>query len=99
MVAVNSFLAYKFKVGNSIVPASSVTKAALEALIKYYAAQYASQQLTTNVIVPGYIKKHSPDHQALPDESMQRLHHQKATKVLAMTAIKIIKVLSNQGSV
>lgn len=73
VIAVSSFLAHKFKVGNNIVPASSMAKAALEALIKSYAAQYAHQQLTANIIVPGYIKKNAPDHQPLSEQSMQTI--------------------------
>jgi len=73
VVAVSSFLAHKFIVGSSIVPASSMAKAALEALIKSYAGQYASQGITANIIVPGYIKKNSPDHKPLSKQSMQNI--------------------------
>lgn len=73
VVAVSSFLAHKFIVGTNVVPASSMAKAALEALIKSYAAQYASQGITANIIVPGYIKKNSPDHQPLSEQSLQSI--------------------------
>ena len=68
VLAVSSFLAHKFKVGSCIVPASSAAKAALEALIKSFAAQYAADGICANVIVPGYIKKNAPNHKP-PDEA------------------------------
>ena len=68
VLAVSSFLAHKFKVGTSIVPASSAAKAALEATIKSFAAQYAADGICANVIVPGYIKKNAPNHTP-PDEA------------------------------
>lgn len=73
VIAISSFLAHKYKVGTSYVPASSAAKAALEALIKSYAAQYAPEHITANIIVPGYIKKNSPDHKPLAAEAMQRI--------------------------
>ena len=73
VVAVSSFLAHKYKVGASIVPASAMAKAALEAMIKSYAAQYAPDNITANIIVPGYIKKNSPDHKPLSNEAMQNI--------------------------
>ena len=68
MVAISSFLAHKFKVGPNIVPATATAKAALEAMIKSYAAQYAGEGICANVIVPGYIKKNAPTHTP-PDEA------------------------------
>jgi 3-oxoacyl-[acyl-carrier protein] reductase len=68
IIGVSSFLAHKFKVGTCVVPASAAAKAALEALIKSFAAQYAADGLCANVIVPGYIKKNAPNHKP-PDEA------------------------------
>jgi len=73
VVAVSSFLAHKFKVGQSIVPASAMAKAGLEAMVKSYAGQYAHQGVNANIIVPGYIKKNGPDHKALDDEALQKI--------------------------
>ncbi|MCJ8319873.1 MAG: SDR family oxidoreductase [Colwellia sp.] len=73
IVAVSSFLAHKFRVGGSVVPASAMAKAGLEALIKSYAAQYASQGINANIIVPGYIKKNSPEHQPLDQASLDKI--------------------------
>ncbi len=68
VLAISSFLAHKFKVGPNIVPASATAKAALEAMIKSYAAQYAGEGICANIIVPGYIKKNAPSHTP-PDEA------------------------------
>jgi len=73
IVAVSSFLAHKFRVGESVVPASAMAKAGLEALIKSYAAQYAAQGINANIIVPGYIKKNSPEHQPLAQASLDKV--------------------------
>ncbi len=67
VLAISSFLAHKFKVGPNIVPASATAKAALEAMVKSYAAQYAGEGICANIIVPGYIKKNAPSHVA-PDK-------------------------------
>ena len=68
LLAISSFLAHKFKVGPNVVPASATAKAALEAMIKSYAAQYAGEGICANIIVPGYIKKNAPTHTP-PDEA------------------------------
>lgn len=73
IVAVSSFLAHRFKVGTNVVPASAMAKAGLEALIKSYAAQYAAQGINANIIVPGYIKKNSPEHQPLSPASLENI--------------------------
>lgn len=62
VIGISSFLAYKFMVGEQVFPASVMAKAALEGMIKSFAAQYAEVGLTANVIVPGYIKKNAPNH-------------------------------------
>jgi 3-oxoacyl-[acyl-carrier protein] reductase len=68
VIGISSFLAHKFKVGTCVVPASAAAKAALEALIKSFAAQYAADGICANVVVPGYIKKNAPNHSP-PDEA------------------------------
>jgi len=72
-VGISSFLAHKLKVGDNINPASASAKAGLEALFKSFAAQYASQGVRCNVIVPGYIKKDSPAHIPLSEQSMKNI--------------------------
>lgn len=59
IVSVSSFLAHKFY-NDSFTPISAAAKAGLEALVKSFAAQLASDKITVNAVVPGYIKK---DHQ------------------------------------
>jgi len=73
IVAVSSFLAHKFRVGENVVPASAMAKSGMEALIKSYAAQYADQNINANIIVPGYIKKNSPEHQPLSQASLDNI--------------------------
>jgi len=72
-IGVSSFLAHKMKVGENINPASACAKSGLEALLKSFAAQYASTGVRCNAIVPGYIKKNAPNHQPLSTEAMARI--------------------------
>lgn len=67
-IGVSSFLAHKMKVGENINPASACAKSGLEALLKSFAAQYASAGVRCNAIVPGYIKKNAPNQQLLSTE-------------------------------
>jgi NAD(P)-dependent dehydrogenase (short-subunit alcohol dehydrogenase family) len=73
VIGVSSFLAHKFKVGDCVVPASATAKAALEALIKSFAAQYAADGICANVIVPGYIKKNAPNHTPPSEATLNRI--------------------------
>lgn len=73
VVAVSSFLAHKFQNGGNSVPASAAAKAGLEALVKSLAVHVAEKSITVNCIVPGYIKKNSPDHVDLSDESYKNI--------------------------
>lgn len=73
VITVSSFLAHRYLLGEMVMPASSAAKAALEAMTKSYAAQYASQGISANSICPGYIKKNSPDHTPPSDETLKRI--------------------------
>lgn len=73
VVAISSFLAYRFKVGELVFPASAMAKAALEGMIKSCAAQYAQTGLTANSIVPGYIKKNAPNHTPPDQAGLQQI--------------------------
>jgi len=75
-IGISSFLAHKMIVGENINPASASAKAGLEALFKSFAAQYAAQGVRCNVIVPGYIKKDSPEHIPLDDQTMKNITNQ-----------------------
>src|SRR5258706_4010545 len=57
VVAVSSFTAHEFKLGESFFPASAASKRGLEGLAKSLAAQLAPTKATVNVVVPGYIQK------------------------------------------
>lgn len=73
VVGISSFLAHRYKIGDSIVPASATAKSALEALIKSFAAQYAAEGISANIIAPGYIKKNAPDHTPPDEASLARM--------------------------
>lgn len=73
VITVSSFLAHKYLLGDMVMPASSAAKAALEAMTKSYAAQYAREGITANSICPGYIKKNSPDHTPPSEETLKRI--------------------------
>jgi 3-oxoacyl-[acyl-carrier protein] reductase len=72
VVAVSSFLAHEFKLGDDAFPASAASKRGLEGLAKSFAAQLASSSVTVNVVVPGYIKKDAGTLTALNDELWQK---------------------------
>jgi len=73
VLAISSFLAHKFKVGDQVFPASASAKAALEAMIKSLAVQSAGSGLTANIIVPGYIKKNAPQHRPPDPAGLQEI--------------------------
>lgn len=62
IIAISSFLAHRFQLDDTYVPASAASKAALEAMVKSLAMQLASNNIPVNAIVPGYIKKDGPNH-------------------------------------
>jgi 3-oxoacyl-[acyl-carrier protein] reductase len=57
IVAVSSFLAHIFRLGGQAFPASAAAKAGMEGLARSLAAQFASDGITVNCIVPGYVRK------------------------------------------
>jgi NAD(P)-dependent dehydrogenase (short-subunit alcohol dehydrogenase family) len=68
VVAVSSFVAHEFKLGDTFFPASAASKRGLEGLAKSLAAQLAPTNATVNVVVPGYIQKDPGTHTALNPE-------------------------------
>jgi len=68
VVAVSSFVAHEFKLGDDFFPASAASKRGLEGLAKALAAQLAASNATVNVVVPGYIRKDAGTVTALNDE-------------------------------
>ncbi len=73
IIAVSSFLAHRFQLDDTFVPASAASKAALEAMAKSLAMQLASQQITVNTIIPGYIKKDGINHTPVNESTRNKL--------------------------
>jgi NAD(P)-dependent dehydrogenase (short-subunit alcohol dehydrogenase family) len=57
VVAVSSFVAHVFRLGESGFPASAAAKAGIEALVKSLAVQVAAAGVTVNAVAPGYVQK------------------------------------------
>ncbi|SEL73235.1 NAD(P)-dependent dehydrogenase, short-chain alcohol dehydrogenase family [Colwellia chukchiensis] len=73
IIAVSSFLAHRYQLGDTFVPASAASKAALEAMVKSLAMQLASKGIPVNAIVPGYVKKDGPNHTQPSAEVLNKL--------------------------
>jgi NAD(P)-dependent dehydrogenase (short-subunit alcohol dehydrogenase family) len=56
VVAVSSFVAHRYRLGENF-PTSAAAKAALEALARAAAIQFASSGITVNCVAPGYTRK------------------------------------------
>lgn len=72
VVAVSSFLAHVFRLGDDAFPASAAAKAGLEGLVRSLAAQLAPKGVTVNCVVPGYIQKEPGTHSSLDAAGWQR---------------------------
>ena len=64
MIAVSSFVAHVFRLEHPIFPASAAAKAALEALVKSLALEWAPA-ITVNAVAPGFTRKDPGAHAAL----------------------------------
>lgn len=73
VVAISTFLAHVFRLGGSVFPASSSSKAGLEALAKSLAVQIAPKGVTVNVVAPGYVEKEPGTHSALTPEQWKQV--------------------------
>lgn len=60
VVAVSSFVAHVFRLGETAFPASAAAKAGIEALVKSLAVQLAPAGVTVNAVAPGYVQKSDP---------------------------------------
>jgi NAD(P)-dependent dehydrogenase (short-subunit alcohol dehydrogenase family) len=63
-VAVSSFVAHVFRLETPLFPASAAAKAALEALVKVLAIEWAPA-ITVNAVAPGFTRKDAGAHAAL----------------------------------
>ena len=66
LIAVSSFVAHVFRTDTPIFPASAAAKAAVEALVKALAIEWAPT-ITVNAVAPGYTRKDAGAHRALTD--------------------------------
>jgi NAD(P)-dependent dehydrogenase (short-subunit alcohol dehydrogenase family) len=73
VVAISTFLAHVFRLGGSVFPASSSSKAGLEALAKSLAVQLAPKGVTVNIVAPGYVEKEPGTHSALTPEQWKQV--------------------------
>jgi NAD(P)-dependent dehydrogenase (short-subunit alcohol dehydrogenase family) len=71
VVAVSSFVAHVYKLGDSGFPASAAAKAGIEALVKSLAVQLAATGGTVNAVAPGYVQKSDPAKSAIDPAAWQ----------------------------
>ena len=71
VVAVSSFVAHRFNLGDVFV-ASAAAKAGLEALARALAVELAPNGVTVNCVVPGYIRKDAEIDGSLPNMDRRR---------------------------
>lgn len=64
LVAVSSFVAHVFRLEHPVFPASAAAKAALEALVRALAVEWAPA-ITVNAVAPGFTQKDPGAHAAL----------------------------------
>ncbi len=72
VVAVSSFIATKFQNVDLKFPAGAAAKAALEAMVKAAAVEYAPSGITVNAVAPGYVRKDGVRHN-IPDSRWPEL--------------------------
>ena len=70
LVAVSSFVAHVFRPDVPVFPASAAAKAALEALVRALAIEWAPQ-VTVNAVAPGFTRKDPGAHAALDPQQME----------------------------
>jgi NAD(P)-dependent dehydrogenase (short-subunit alcohol dehydrogenase family) len=70
LIAVSSFVAHVFRSDTPTFPASAAAKAAVEALVKALAIEWAPT-VTVNAVVPGYTRKDPGAHAALSETQWQ----------------------------
>jgi NAD(P)-dependent dehydrogenase (short-subunit alcohol dehydrogenase family) len=70
LVAVSSFVAHVFRTDMPVFPASAAAKAALEALVRALAIEWAPA-VTVNAVAPGFTRKDPGAHAALDPKQME----------------------------
>jgi 3-oxoacyl-[acyl-carrier protein] reductase len=70
LIAVSSFVAHNFRTDSTTFPASAAAKAAVEAMVKALAIEWAPE-VTVNAVVPGYTRKDSGAHAALDPKAWE----------------------------
>ena len=68
VVAVSSFVAHRFRTDANF-PTTAAAKAAVEALARSAAAQFAPAGVTVNCVAPGYTRKDKAGHSALGQDA------------------------------
>ncbi|WP_431304845.1 SDR family NAD(P)-dependent oxidoreductase [Sediminicoccus sp. BL-A-41-H5] len=64
LIAISSFVAHTFRNDVTVFPATSAAKAAVEALARGLAIEYAPRGVTVNVVAPGFTQKDPGAHAA-----------------------------------
>ena len=70
LVAVSSFVAHVFRLEHPVFPASAAAKAALEALVRALAIEWAPA-ITVNAVAPGFTRKDPGAHAALDPKAFE----------------------------
>jgi 3-oxoacyl-[acyl-carrier protein] reductase len=70
LVAVSSFVAHVFRLEHPVFPASAAAKAALEALVRALAVEWAPA-ITVNAVAPGFTRKDPGAHAALDPKAFE----------------------------
>jgi NAD(P)-dependent dehydrogenase (short-subunit alcohol dehydrogenase family) len=64
LIAISSFVAHSFRNDVTVFPATSAAKAAVEALVRGLALEYAPKGVTVNAVAPGFTQKDPGAHAA-----------------------------------
>lgn len=64
LIAISSFVAHTFRNDVTVFPATSAAKAAVEALVRGLAIEYAPRGVTVNAVAPGFTQKDAGAHAA-----------------------------------
>lgn len=71
-VAVSSFVPHRLTLAASAFPATAAAKAAIEALVKAAAVEYAARGVTVNAVAPGFVRKDMPHAGALTEDQWKQ---------------------------